>query len=150
MVANSKANWPYLRYSEVLLLYAEACLKTNQMTNGLPAFNAVHERAGHPALASYDFTDIVNERRAELVLENGSRYFDLVRWSNQDGDFAIQQIGNVYTRQYYFKGYNADGSWNTELYTGNDGVPFSKKHLHWPYPESETNQNPNIIQNFGY
>jgi len=83
----SDQDWVYLRYAEILLMYAEA-----QNEVGGPdatvysAVNAIRTRPGVnmpplPAgLTQNDMRDrIRHERRIELALE-GQRYFDLKRW----------------------------------------------------------------------
>jgi hypothetical protein len=83
----SDQDWVYLRYADVLLMYAEA---QNEAGGPSPdvysAVNAVRARAGVnmpplPAGISQDSmrTRIRHERRIELALE-GQRYFDLKRW----------------------------------------------------------------------
>ena len=42
-------------------------------------FNWVRKRAGMPQLTDVTFEQIMDERMAELCLEAGERYFDLVR-----------------------------------------------------------------------
>lgn len=83
----SDQDWVYLRYAEILLLYAEA---QNELTGPdatvYNAINSIRARPGvnMPALPSglsqADMrTRIRHERRIELALE-GQRYFDLKRW----------------------------------------------------------------------
>ena len=83
----SDQDWVYLRYAEVLLMYAEA---QNELvgpnTSVYSAVNAVRARPSVnmpplPAGLSQDSmrTRIRHERRIELALE-GQRYFDLKRW----------------------------------------------------------------------
>lgn len=83
---------PILRYSDVLLLNAEATIMLN---NGGPAnrdlgvaeaaesFNKVRVRAfngdASKAIAEPTFNDLVKERRCELAFEE-CRHYDLVRW----------------------------------------------------------------------
>jgi len=72
-----------LRYSEVLLMYAEAWAHgaTSHTTSGytgLSALNKVRERAGLKPLEELSFQAIWDERRAELAMEE-DRFFDLVR-----------------------------------------------------------------------
>ena len=83
----SDQDWVYLRYAEILLLYAEA---QNEVAGPdasvYSAVNAVRQRPGVnmpalPASLSQDSmrTRIRHERRIELAME-GQRYFDLKRW----------------------------------------------------------------------
>lgn len=97
---NSLTSWnwesgkdvPLLRYSDVLLIHAEAEIflaggGPNARTKGVPAaaksFNEVRLRAfggdKFKALAAPTFNDLVKERRCELAYED-ERHFDLVRW----------------------------------------------------------------------
>jgi len=84
----SDQDWVYLRYADVLLMYAEA---KNEVSGPDPsvysAINAVRTRPGvnMPAipngLSQADMrTRIRHERRIELAME-GQRYFDLKRWA---------------------------------------------------------------------
>jgi len=91
-VGQSGANFPVMRYSEVLLIYAEAINEINGPDNdAYGAINQVRERArnGNPdvlpdiqGLGQAEFrTAVLNERRWEFVNE-GQRWFDLVRTGN--------------------------------------------------------------------
>jgi starch-binding outer membrane protein, SusD/RagB family len=84
-------NWPLIRYSDVLLMFAEA---DNELNNGpsaqaITAFETVRKRAygGNAALigvtpTSYSgfFNAIVKERALEFGGE-GIRKYDLIRWN---------------------------------------------------------------------
>ncbi|MGN6248281.1 MAG: RagB/SusD family nutrient uptake outer membrane protein [Ginsengibacter sp.] len=88
---NFSLNWPILRYSDVLLMYAEA---ENEINNGptasaIDAFQQVRARAfaGHtdqmgtpPSDKDGFFNAIVNERALEFGAE-GIRKYDLIRWN---------------------------------------------------------------------
>ncbi|WP_242204239.1 RagB/SusD family nutrient uptake outer membrane protein [Aestuariivivens insulae] len=76
-------HWPILRYSDILLMYAEA---ENQLNPGstiaLDAVNQVRNRAKATPLAGPITEDLIQEeRRLELCFE-GLRKYDLVRWGN--------------------------------------------------------------------
>lgn len=83
----SDQDWVYLRYAEVLLMYAEARNESiGSDATVYSAVNAVRQRPGVnmpplPAGLSQDSmrTRIRHERRIELAME-GQRYFDLKRW----------------------------------------------------------------------
>jgi hypothetical protein len=66
-----------IRYADILLLNAEAKVKSSQ--NGDTPFNWVRKRAKMPTLTNVTFDQIMDERFAELCLENGERYYDLTR-----------------------------------------------------------------------
>jgi hypothetical protein len=141
----SKANVPYLRYAEVLLLYAEACLVTNSDINGgLAALNKVRVRAGLQPLASMTYQDIKDERRAELFGEQ-ERYFDIVRWG--DGATALANKGK---KQYGFNGYKADGvTWDVVEETGT-GSGWNDKWNLLPFPATQLTADPELVQNPGW
>ena len=81
-----------IRYSDVLLMYAEACCETDNLATAKTALETVRSRArGNKAIlpafpyGSYGDTKddlriaIRHERRVELAME-GHRWFDLCRW----------------------------------------------------------------------
>jgi starch-binding outer membrane protein, SusD/RagB family len=80
--AEADANYKMIRYSEVLIGYAEAIYRgADGAANitGTQALNLVRSRAGLPDITELTFESIVHERRVEFALE-GKRFFDLVRW----------------------------------------------------------------------
>lgn len=98
-------NLPIIRYTDVLLLEAEAINATSgPNATAIKYVNAVRSRAGLPALseaqtASKDafLSAIKRERRSEFMFE-GTRWFDLVRWgdmvSTYKAFFAQSDEGN--------------------------------------------------------
>ncbi len=141
---HSKANWPGMRYSEVLLIYAEACLGAGTNTaEGLSAINEVRSRAGISTLGAYTLQDVKDERRAELVSE-GVRFRDLIRW----GDAATETAG-LAEYQYRFEGY-VEGT--TDYLVTPTAIPewsnfvVGRDELN-PFPYSERLLNPNLMQN---
>ena len=81
----SDQDWVFLRYAEVLLMYAEAQNEAvGPDATVHAAIDSVRQRAGMPALpAGLSQADmrsrIQHERRIEFAME-GQRYFDLKRW----------------------------------------------------------------------
>ena len=73
----SNNNIHLIRYADILLLNAEAKVKKGQ--NGDEPFNWVRNRAKMAPLSNVTFEQIMDERLAELCLENGERYYDLTR-----------------------------------------------------------------------
>lgn len=111
---NSK-NRIVIRYSDVVLIQAEALIELHRSTEALPLINRIRERAGKsttminyaPNLNVATYQNGVNcawtenfarqalrwERRLELAME-GSRFFDLVRWG-----IADEVINNYYSSE---------------------------------------------------
>ena len=82
---NTGNNWPIYRYSEVLLLLAEALNEQGKGADGLVYLNEVRHRAFGAGLGTISTTSqdelrdiLFHERRVELAFEN-KRWFDLVR-----------------------------------------------------------------------
>lgn len=131
---NSGQNYPYLRYSDILLMYAEALNEVNATptTEAYWAINKVRDRAfqdnGSKAhdlkdLSKAEFRQaVLNERRWEFSLE-GSRWFDLVRLSSN----FVNDIKRVKPAAY-----------------------VSETHKLFPIPQYERVLNKNISQNDGY
>jgi hypothetical protein len=74
--------WPFIRYTEMALSYAEACIETGDETEATKWINKIRFRAGMPAVTDKgaDLRDrLRNERRIELVYEE-HRYHDARRW----------------------------------------------------------------------
>lgn len=82
-VSGSSDDFPLYRYSEALLLLAEALNEQGQ--SPLAPLNAVRERAGLPDITATDQATlraaILHERRVELTFED-KRWHDLVRTGN--------------------------------------------------------------------
>ena len=78
---NRENNWRVIRYSDILLMFAETCYLLNEdVSLGLDALNQVRDRVGLPAVPALTAAAIVHERDVEFAGEL-SRYPDLVRWS---------------------------------------------------------------------
>lgn len=74
--------WRFIRYTEVLLNYAEASIELGEEDNARTTLNEIRKRAGMPDItASGDALKQAyrNERRVELAFED-QRYFDVRRW----------------------------------------------------------------------
>nr|WP_294950170.1 RagB/SusD family nutrient uptake outer membrane protein [uncultured Mucilaginibacter sp.] len=112
----TSCNTPILRYSDVLLVYAEASGPT---TEGYAAVKAIRTRAGlgdlPPGLTVQQFRDaVLQERSWELCFE-GQRLFDLRRTHN---------IENILVTKY--------------------GKSVSGDPYFFPIPQSEVDRNPNL------
>lgn len=82
--SNAGNDWIILRYSDVLLMHAEAIMEGNGTTdsNAIDSYMKVRERAGFDAVndrpAVLTVEALLIERRVELAFEN-HRFFDLIR-----------------------------------------------------------------------
>ena len=171
-------HWPVLRFSDVLLMYAEA---ENKITPGsalaLNAVNRVRNRAKATPLNAITDELIQEERLLELCFE-GQRKFDLVRWG------ILEQKVNETKTIMETLGANTNfinDDWTSygEPNLGPDGIPESgdepavrnirknklhssfnyfdgyndfnpSRHYILPIPEQELGVNTNLRQNSGW
>lgn len=141
-----------LRLADVYLLYAEACINTNDDATALEYINKVHRRAySYPvdAPSPVDYTSLTSatpasvagdpvlghnplyyERWAELFNE-GQWWFDMCRWhlGQSEADFYV-----------------------TARTLGGSHFKWDDKSYAWPIPLTEINANPQMTgqQNPGY
>lgn len=73
-----------IRYADVLLMYAEACLGAGDAGTAKTYIDQVRARVGLPEISVADDAALRHERRCELAME-GHRWFDLVRWEGVNG-----------------------------------------------------------------
>jgi len=74
-------NFTCIRYAEVLLMYAEALTQGASGSAGSAdeAVNLVRARAGLSNLTGVSNDQVMDEKFAELAMEWGSRYYDMIR-----------------------------------------------------------------------
>jgi hypothetical protein len=77
---NDPTNKRYIRYADVLLMYAEVMYLLGDDGSGLNALNQVRARVDMPPISALTTEAIIHERDVELAFEY-HRWFDLVRWS---------------------------------------------------------------------
>lgn len=127
-------NWRYIRYADVLLMYAEAVLSggTQGTMTPLAAVNKVRNRANFADLPSLTMDDVKHERLLELALE-GHRFYDLLRW----GELA-SRFSSLTSSDPSFK----------KFISATDYKGFvTNKHEWLPLPINEVNSNPYITEN---
>ncbi|MBR3500994.1 MAG: RagB/SusD family nutrient uptake outer membrane protein [Bacteroidales bacterium] len=131
-------NIPCMRYADVLLMMAEACVRDGK--NGDDYYNEVRTRAGLPNKTGVTFDDVKKERFLELCFE-GTRFQDLKRW----GDLAKECADKGKTIPSLNPG-------PTVLYADNPdpAAGFQERDNLLPFPEVEIQTNKNIKQNYDY
>lgn len=125
----SPLNFCFLRYADVLLLKAEACVEKSDLSRALTLVNEVREKAKrsidmsyqpvdldpvqanykvepYPSFTSQDMARqaVRMERRLELAME-GHRWFDLVRWGE-----AVQVMNAFFASEAAFHAYYTDAN----------------------------------------
>lgn len=123
-------NYVLLRFSDILLLEAEAQNELGHTDDALTYINRVRGRANKADLSTGLTKEqfrlrLMDERALELCFE-GKRWYDLVRW-HEAGWFNIKDVLTAH---------------------GKLGVSnFSDKYLYYPIPESEYETNPKLDRN---
>lgn len=108
-------NFTCIRYSEILLMHAEAITQGAGGTGMTAdeAVNAVRQRAGLTPLSGVTNDQVMDEKFAELAMEWGTRFYDMVR----------------------LKKFN-------EL--SYDGRTFTEDKIYLPYPQNQVDQLPGL------
>lgn len=132
-LTNGHQNFYILRYADILLIKAEALIKTGNFSNAATLINQIRTRAGLLPITISSETDGINkllqERKMELAFE-GHRWFDLKRTGK-----AIEILSQ-----------QKDGSGNILTYANN----LNQNRLFWPIPQGQRDNNKNLTQNIGY
>lgn len=160
-------NYLVMRYAEVLLNYAEACLQTGYQAEAKKYINMIQKRAGSKTISeTVDMDVLKKEKSYELWLE-GCRWFDIMRWNDTKAIDRLTKAGTVVPHLFdkVFRAPKADDQdvkWehgsaaNSRFYTTNTPetnfkVGFKKgKHEFFPYPQTVMDKNPNLEQNPGW
>lgn len=163
-------NYVVMRYAEVLLNYAEACLNTGDQSEAKKYINMIQERAGSKTISqTVDMDVLKREKSYELWLE-GCRWFDVMRWKDTKAIERLKNVGSDCPHVFdkLFRAPKADDrkvTWehgteaNSRFYTVSTSaakdagfeVGFKEgKHEFFPYPQTVKDKNPNLEQNPGW
>lgn len=126
-------NFYIMRYADILLLKAEAAVRTADFTAAAGYINQVRTRAGLSSVAVTSETDgiakVMAERKLELAFE-GQRWFDLKRTGTAVAILSQQKDGNGNILPY--------------------AASINQNRLLWPIPQGQRDNNQNLTQNPGY
>ena len=163
-------NYVVMRYAEVLLNYAEACLQTGDQAEAKRYINMIQKRAGSKTISqTVDMDVLKKEKSYELWLE-GCRWFDVMRWKDAKAIERLKNVGSDCPHVFdkLFRAPKADDrkvTWehgeeaNSRFYTVSTSaakdagfeVGFKAgKHEFFPYPQTVKDKNPNLEQNPGW
>ncbi|CCH55080.1 RagB/SusD domain protein [Fibrisoma limi BUZ 3] len=127
----SPNNWRYIRYADVLLMYAEALNATGRTTQAYPFVDRVRQRAGlaplstvRPGLNQEQFLNQLKHERVTELSGEGWRWNDLGRWGDLGPQLAVRDPGFA------------------NFQRGQDEL--------LPIPQTDRDLNPNLIQNPNY
>jgi len=142
---------PLMRYADLVLMYAEALIENNQVTEGMAQINRVRARpsVNMPPLTATDQNDarkkLRHERRIELNME-GLRLNDLLRWTADDG------VSGSYLQEIFGTGLNAKPilmRYGDDVTLKGQNLTFPK-HLLFAIPQEELDRNKACVQNPGW
>lgn len=143
--SGSSQPFTFLRYAEVLLNKAEACVKsdTKDESTANTIVAKIRARVGLPYTNKYGtelWNAICQERKVELAYE-GQRYWDLRRWGVAADDYPAGLSG--YQQHGLKIVSNGDGTF-TYSYVKVDEKDrtFESKLYRFPLPKSELDNNP--------
>lgn len=144
---NNENAWIEMRYAEVLLDYAEACIELGEVQEGLDALNRVRNRAGLPDRVTSDQDQAREWYRKERQLEmfaEGDRWYMMRKWM-----IADEVIEDVYHMKIY---HYADGSkkWFYDTSQSVDDRQWNDTFYWLPISRTEMNKAPQLQQNPGY
>ncbi|TXF79292.1 RagB/SusD family nutrient uptake outer membrane protein [Chryseobacterium sp.] len=126
-------NFYLLRYADILLLKAEANVRTGDLNGAESLVNQVRARVSLSpiTIASADdgINKILSERKMELAFE-GHRWFDLKRTGKAIAILSQQKNGNGVVLPY--------------------ASSLNQNRLLWPIPQAQMDKNANLVQNPGY
>ncbi|MFD1145205.1 RagB/SusD family nutrient uptake outer membrane protein [Larkinella insperata] len=154
--------WPFFRYTEAALNYAEACIELGQDAEARLWLNRIRFRAGMPAITESGAAlreRYRNERRIELVFEE-HRYHDARRWMIAPTTLGRKANGITITGMlkpgktvtlYKYDPTSYDYSYKvTEIDPGKENRNWADKQYYLPIHRDEMNRNNKLVQNPGY
>lgn len=163
-------NYLVMRYAEVLLNYAEACLQTGDNAEAKKYINMIQERAGSKTISSTVDMDVLKKEKSYELWMEGCRWFDIMRWKDAKAIERLKNAGNDVPHLFdklFRTPQSSDEkvTWehgteaNSRFYTVSSHaakdagfhVGFVEgKNEYFPYPQTVKNMNPNLVQNSGW
>jgi hypothetical protein len=155
--------FPFIRYSEVVADYIEACIGLNQLDEAKKYLNMFRERVNLPDVTTNNQSELTkifqNECRLEFFFEE-HRYWDIRRWLIGHDCLGINSLTGIEAVATLKPGvgkqspYEHDETrWNytyTVIPLTNESRTFLDKCYYLPIMRDEMNRNTALIQNPGY
>ena len=159
-------NYCVMRYAEVLLNYAEACIQSGEAAKALPYLQEIQKRAGSKHISTEaTLTELKNEKKYEMWAE-GCRWLDIMRWKDADAIATIKKAGTNVPVVYDTMTRPIAAGDNVLAKHDNGrfyiiGTQDAKDHGHtvgfkegkhelFPIPLEVMEKNPNLVQNPGW
>ncbi len=145
-VFRQECPWRFMRYTEILLNYAEACLGLGEEEEARTMINRIRKRVGMPAVTASGAALVDryrHERRIELAFEE-HRFFDVRHWMIPETGYQdAKGVDIVHQLQ-------ADRVTTIPVYTAIPSVQKRQWHPRYyflPIRMNEMNRNKALIQN---
>ncbi|MDX8340137.1 RagB/SusD family nutrient uptake outer membrane protein [Draconibacterium sp. IB214405] len=144
---NNENAWIEMRYAEVVLDYAEACIELNEVEKGMDALNMIRNRAGLPDKMTTSQAEAREWYRHERMVEffgEGDRWYMIRKWM-----IAGDVIKTVHPIKIY---HYEDGSheWFYDTSSDADARSWNEANYWLPISRTEINKAPQLDQNPGY
>ena len=141
--------WRFMRYTEVLLNYAEACIELGEDAEARTYINKVRRRAGLPPLT--ESGDALraryrNERRIELAFED-HRFYDIRRWVIGPEALDVTTVADIV---YKLNPDRTTATVPTIMHKVFETHTWQNKAYFLPIMRTEMNKNRLLIQNPEY
>lgn len=150
---NSSINFPVMRYSDVLLMFAETDNEVNGPTqDAIDAINEVRTRAGASEVELSKFNMetlrqfIFEERTRELCFET-PRHMELRRMGK---DFFFNRINILKSQDIYPNGKKHSVGYQLDDVFAVPAINIAPRHIYLPIPQCELNTNTICGQNEGW
>lgn len=132
------SQWPFLRFADVMLIYAEAENELGNDAEAVTYLNKVRQRSNATLMSSSPGktalrSAIIEERAKEFACE-GDRRWDLIRWG-----IYLDAMNAIVVNKGTPEENHQDDAGNSKLRT--------ERNLLYPIPEKEMVANPNITEN---
>jgi len=139
----------WMRYAEVILDYAEACLELGDIPTATTNINMIRNRAGLPDFTG-DITEALrHERKIELYMEE-SRWFDIRRWKILQEALGIINYGIDIKEVKDLDAGTITTTWKQIECQKRNATTFNDK-IYWiPIATTELKKAPQLVQNPGY
>ncbi|WP_167608749.1 RagB/SusD family nutrient uptake outer membrane protein [Maribellus sediminis] len=144
---NNENAWIEMRYAEVILDYAEACIELGEVDKGMNALNMIRNRAGLPDKTTTDQAQAREWYRHERQVEffgEGDRWYMIRKWM-----IAEDVIKDVHAIKIYHYS-NGTTEWFYDTSTVVDNRSWNDVNYWLPISRTEQNKAPQLQQNPGY
>lgn len=144
-----KVPWRYIRYTEILLNYAEACIELGQDAEARTYLNMIRKRAAMPDITESGEalrTRYRHERRIELYMED-KRFYDVRRWVLGPETYVDLTAVDV---RYKLNSDHTTATFPTVTSKVQQTRKWLDKAYFFPIMRDELNKNDLLVQNPGY